>query len=106
LPFHTPFKSSPLGSKSDNNKKYKTFERIVDDKRATTVLMNLTTPSKEDVDIIVKADYISASLEYFYKRIKEDGKNIPKASTSTFLLTLGVGIPVWISFLLPMTMIY
>ncbi len=48
------------------------------------MLMNLTTPSKEDVDIIVKADYISASLEYFYKRIKEDGKNIPKASTSTF----------------------
>jgi hypothetical protein len=65
-----------------------------------------TTPSKEDVDIIVEADYISTSLEDIYKRIKEDGKNIPKASTSTFLLTLGLGIPVWISFLLPMTMIY
>jgi hypothetical protein len=65
-----------------------------------------STPSKEDVDIIVEADHISVSLEDIYKRIKEDGKSIPKASTSTFLLTLGVGIPVWISFLLPMTMIY
>lgn len=48
----------------------------------------------------------SESLEDIYMRIKNDGKWIPKVSTSTFLLTLGVGVPIWMSILLPMSMVY
>jgi hypothetical protein len=111
----TPFqslKSLSLRIRSDTSKKYKQpFDLIIDGRSPTTVRMNLphdssSTPSKEDVDIVVEADHISESLEEIYNSIKEDAKSIPKVSTTTFLLTLGVGIPVWMSFLLPMTMIY
>jgi hypothetical protein len=105
-------KSPSLRIKSDNNKKYKQpFDLIINCRSPTAVLMNLpqdssSTPSKEDLNILVEEDPISESLEEIYNSIKEDAKSIPKVSSSTFLLTLGVGIPVWISVLLPMTMIY
>ena len=46
------------------------------------------------------------SLEEIYNRIKQDGKSIPKVSTTTFLLALGIGVPIWISIILPMTVAY
>jgi hypothetical protein len=76
---------------------------------AMTNHQDFTSPSSANNkgdDIIIEDDNVSTSLEEIYNRIKQDGKSIPQVSTSTFLLTLGVGIPIWISILLPMTMVY